>query len=188
VTIKAGRKMHSLKEIEPVKLICGFIIADDDAFAALLDILEDKFGDIQFESESFDFEHTSYYEKEMGGNLRRSFVSFSEPVKPDSLKDTKLATIGIEKRFLNDGGGRLVNIDPGLLGLANLALASTKEYSHRLYLGDGIFGEVTMLYENRNFQPLPWTYPDYRRPELIEFLIRTREDLKEHIIMLRQEG
>lgn len=173
-------------EIEPVKLFAGFIYSDIEILQEALKILENKYGPVEFESEHFDFSHTMYYKKEMGPDLKRLFVSFEKPVMPDKLKDIKNETNSIERKFLNDNGGRFVNIDPGLIGLANVILASTKEYSHRIYLGCGIYAEITLLYEDKTFHPLKWTYPDYRNSETIIFLMRVRESLKNFIIELRQ--
>jgi hypothetical protein len=179
--------MGKIKTVEPVKLISGFIYADQPAFEAALELMEERFGPVEFESGRFDFSYTTYYEKEMGPGLKRAFASFEKPILPDRLSECKLASDQVEKRFLNPAGGRIVNIDPGVVSLANLVLASTKEYSHRLYLGDGIFGEVTLLYESGTFVPLKWTYPDYQREDVIKFLIRVRDSLKEHIIAWRQK-
>lgn len=180
--------MGKLISVEPSMLISGFIFSRLDAYTTVLGLMEKKFGKVQFESETFDFSHTEYYKNEMGEGLKRGFVSFGDPVPPDRLKNIKLTTIKLEKRFLNDSGGRTVNIDPGLVGLANLVLASTKDFAHRIYLGDGIFGEVSLLFENKTFTALKWTYPDYQKPEVIEFLLRVRENLKEHIISLRRKS
>jgi len=173
--------------IEPVKLICGFIYRHRDLFEAALLKLEELFGPVEFESETFDFSHTDYYASEMGNDLKRSFVSFEKPVFPDRLREFKKMSNDIERKMLNDAGGRTINIDPGLVSLANLALASTKDFAHRLYLGDGIYGEVSMIYENKTFTSLRWTYPDYQNAEVIGFLLRVRESLKEYIITLRQK-
>jgi hypothetical protein len=183
-------KNKSIKpaRIEPVKLICGFIYRHPDTYISALEELESVFSPVEFESEKFEFTHTAYYEREMGNDLERCFVSFEKPLFPDQLSECKLATNGIEQNHLSDSGGRTINIDPGFVGLAHLALASTKDYAHRLYLSDGIYGEVSMIYENRTFIPLAWTYPDYRTEEVIRFLLRVRESLKEHIIILRQKG
>jgi len=182
----AKKKLFVQSEIEPVKLITGFIYSSKDAYVSALEELENRFGPVQFESETFPFDYTSYYCDEMGDHLMRSFVSFENPVSPDSLRESKLATNEMERRYLNENDGRLVNIDPGLVGLANLVLASTKAYTHRVYLGDGIYAEVTLLYENKAFMPLPWTYPDYRRDDILQFLLRVRENLKEYIAAKRQ--
>lgn len=179
--------MTRTSEIEPAKLIAGLIFSSQDAYTASMKLLEQKFGPIQFESEPFDFSYTDYYESEMGKLLRRQFVSFETPIVPDRLSEIKQTTNHLERKYLNDTGGRLINIDPGLVSLANLILASTKNFSHRLYLGQGIFGEVTMLYENKTFVPLRWTYPDYQRVDVIGFLLRVRDSLKESIIAFREK-
>lgn len=180
--------MLKQEALEPVKLIAGFLYSREDVLMDALDKMEAKFGPVEFESERFPFSHSEYYEKEMGPDLTRYFASFEEPITPDKLGQCKQFTVKLEQRFLGEGGGRLVNIDPGLVGLANLVLASTKEFAHRVYLGAGIYAEVSMLYEDRTFRPLPWTYPDYQREESIRFLNRVRERLKEHIILLRQKS
>ncbi len=179
--------MLKQETVEPVKLIAGFLYSRDDVFMEVLEKMEAKFGRVEFESERLPFSHTNYYEKEMGPDLTRYFASFEEPMPPDKLRQCKQATVKLEQRYLGEGGGRLVNIDPGLIGLGNLVLASTKEFAHRVYLGGGIYAEVSMIYEDRTFRPLPWTYPDYQREETIRFLNRVRESLKEHIIHLRQK-
>ncbi len=180
--------MGKLPLHEPVSLISGFIYSNIDAYVSVLNKLEGKFGPVLFESESFEFSHTKYYAQEMGDNLTRQFVSFEKPIMPDELSRAKTATNQIEEKFLNENGGRMVNIDPGLIGLANLILASTKDFAHRIYLGDGIFGEVTLIYEDRRYLALPWTYPDYKRDDVHEFLLRVRDSLKEQIISLRRKG
>jgi len=180
--------MTKQPNIEPAKLICGFLFGREESFIEALEKLESKFGRVEFESERFAFSHSKYYEKEMGPDLTRCFVSFEEAIMPDKLPECKQTTIKLEGKLLSGQGGRLVNMDPGLVGLGNLVLASTKEYAHRIYMGDGIFGEVSMIFEGQKFIPLAWTYPDYRREETIRFLKRVRDRLKEHIIHLRHEN
>ena len=72
---------------------------------------------------------------------------------------------------------RLVNMDPGYLNLSKVVLASTKDHWHRLYVGRGIFEEITLSYRRMEggFCPMQWTYPDYRDPERIAFFHRLRE-------------
>lgn len=178
--------MGKIKEAEPVKLICGLIYDTADRFEIVIGDLEKKFGPIECESEQAPFTHTGYYSEEMGEELFRSFVSFAKIINPDRLKDIKHFTNELEIKNLGSDGGRTVNIDPGIVTLSSLILASTKDFSHRIYLGDGIYGEVTLLYENKSFIPLKWTYPDYKTPVMAEFLIRVRIALMENIIELRQ--
>lgn len=72
---------------------------------------------------------------------------------------------------------RPLNLDPGYLTPAKLVLASTKDHAHRIYLRDGIFAEVTLVYRKGKWQPLEWTYPDYRRDDYQQFFTRCRERL-----------
>jgi hypothetical protein len=179
--------MPKQETVEPVKLIAGFLYSRDDILMDVLEKMEAKFGRVEFESERFSFSHSEYYKKEMGPELTRYFASFEEPVTPDKLRQFKQTTIKLEQKYLGEGGGRQVNIDPGLVSLGNLVLASTKEFAHRVYLGGGIYAEVSMIYQNGSFRTLPWTYPDYQRDETIRFMNRVRDGLKEHIILLRQK-
>lgn len=151
------------------KLIVGIIKAKDCETEKVLEILQEKFGAIDFRSQTIPFNYTHYYEKEMGQALTREWISFEHPVKAEELKSIKLTTMEIENRFKRPvhtdagrNGTRRVNIDPGYITLSNLVLASTKNYSHRIYLGNGIYAEVTLIYKNHHFHPLEWTYPDYR--------------------------
>ena len=59
-------------------------------------------------------------------------------------------------------------------------LATTKGYSHRIYLGKGIYGEVSLLYKekDRTFIPHLFTYTDYQDKKCIEMFLKAREILK----------
>ncbi len=70
---------------------------------------------------------------------------------------------------------RRVNIDPGYVSQAHLILATGKGYAHRPYLRDGIYADLTLMYRDRKFHSLPWTYPDYAGEEMIGMLDRIRE-------------
>src|SRR5437899_9932068 len=95
-----------------------------------------------------------------------------------SLAAVKHMTNRLEARWSTPQGQRRVNIDPGYLDLAKVVLASTKDHSHRLYIGDGIFAEVTLRYRQHTFQPWEWTYPDYRVPTTLAFFQQLRERYK----------
>ena len=64
-------------------------------------------------------------------------------------------------------GRRRVNVDPGILSAERLVLATGKNYIHRIYLGSGVYGDLTLIYSKGSYRPLPWTYPDYQVPETI---------------------
>jgi hypothetical protein len=56
-----------------------------------------------------------------------------------------------------------------------LILATGKGYSHRPYLRDGIYADLTLIFSDGTFRPLPWTYPDYAGRQMIGLLNRVRE-------------
>jgi hypothetical protein len=158
------------------KLICGIIANSEEMLEGSIAVLKENFGDIDRKSKIIPFDFTNYYESEMGKGLIRQWVSFINPVRENEIKDVKLKTIALEKHLAKKDGRRNVNIDPGYVSLSKLVLASTKDYSHRIYLGDGIFAEITLIYKKGAFQPLEWTYPDYRQNT--KFFEQVREGLK----------
>jgi len=70
---------------------------------------------------------------------------------------------------------RPLNLDPGYLTEAKLVLASTKDHAHRIYLGRGIYAEVTLHYQNGRWQSHDWTYPDFQRPDYHLFFSQCRD-------------
>ncbi|MDI6839505.1 MAG: DUF4416 family protein [bacterium] len=158
------------------KLICGVILAPDCELIGVKKALVDKFGLIDLESEVIPFDLTRYYEKELGAGLKRQWLSFKEFIHEENLKSIKHTTIEIERQFSRSDGTRRVNLDPGYVNLSSLVLATTKNYSHRVYLGDGIHAEVTLIYKDHHFVHLDWTYPDYRNNT--EFFNRVRNKFK----------
>jgi hypothetical protein len=117
-------------------------------------------GEPDFISPLVSFDYTQYYCAEMGENLVRRFLTMEELIRPEALPDIKHAANNIEDKFTADGK-RLVNIDPGYICQAHLILATGKGYSHRPYLRDGVYADLTLIYQDKKFGSLPWTYPDY---------------------------
>ena len=174
--------MGEVKEPKPVKLFLGLLIAKLPLLPQIYEALEKELGPIELSGELIDFTYTNYYESEMGAGLKRQFLSFRKLIAPDRLPEIKLFTNGLEKNFAEEGRRR-VNLDPGYLTAANLVLATTKNFSHRLYLGKGIYGEVTLIFKGGKFEPLPWTYPDYRSN--LDFFHEIR---RKYLAQLREEG
>ena len=143
------------------KLIIGFIYKDNKYFLESAALLKKKFGAIDYTSKEINFNFTDYYAKEMGQNLKRKFISFKRLIKPGKLANIKLFCIGIEKKLAR-GNKRMINIDPGYLNQSRLILASTKDFSHRIYLKKGAYAEITLIYTKKRFKDLEWTFPDYR--------------------------
>ncbi len=118
------------------------------------------YGQPDFISAQTPFNYTDYYCPEMGENLIRRFLSMEKLIRPEGLPDIKLATNEIEKKSARDNQRR-VNIDPGYISQAHLILVTGKGYTHRPYLRDGIYADLTLIYQDKKLCSLPWTYPDY---------------------------
>ncbi len=142
------------------RLVIGVLSTSEDSYPELFSLLEKQFGPILEMSEPVTFTFTDYYNKEMGGTPQRFFLVFERLYDPSLLAEAKLFTNKIEEKYTREGG-RTINLDPGLLSMINLILATTKNRPHRIPLKEGIFAEVTLLYEKGGFLALPWTYADY---------------------------
>lgn len=164
----------------PVKLFMGLIFSKKIDLEVLKQKLGDTFGQLGPESQIRAFDHTDYYNREMGTDLMRCFLGFKTCVNPDSLAGIKHITNRIEMQMGKLEGRkifRMINLDPGILSLSNVVLATTKNRAHRIYLGKGIYAEVTLLYSKaKGWCPLEWTYPDYRTPVANEFFQTLRND------------
>lgn len=132
-------------------------------------------------SPAFDFTETEYYQTTMGAGLKKQFLAFENPIDPERLIDCKLESNTWETQYAalkTHDEPRPLNLDPGYITLAKLVLASTKDHAHRLYLGRGIFAEITLSYRAGAWQPSQWTYPDYRRLDFQRFFLECRDLLK----------
>ena len=178
--------MSEPKIPDPVKLISSIFSGDNVLVGEAIRRLSRKFGTIDFVSEYMSFEYTGYYAKEMGDSLVRRFISFEDLVDPASLPDIKLYTNGIEKE-LSKGEKREVNIDPGYLCEAHLVLATGKKYTHRPYLRDGIYADLTLIYREGAFRPLEWTYPDYAGSEIINALVPIRRQYLMKLAKMKED-
>jgi hypothetical protein len=164
-----------MSEPRKVKLFTGMIAGGQTAlFEAVEPELEALFGQIDLVSPVWPWNHTTFYEKELGRGLLRKFVFFKSLIHPQELPAVKLKTTGLERKYLNCEHQRQINLDPGYLNAAKVVLASTKDYSHRLYLGHGIYGEVTLAYSKGAYRPFPYTYPDFRTEEYLTFFEKAR--------------
>lgn len=169
--------MGEITRPEPVKLFVGLLTSKPDILTGVERELENEFGRIDLESQLMPFDFTDYYREEMGEGIKRKFVSFKDLVDPGKLPHCKRLTNELEVNFAAKSDSDLsrpINIDPGYLGMSKVVLATTKNYSHRLYLRGGIYGEVTLQYRDGEFKPQDWTYPDYRTEEYLEFFEKVR--------------
>jgi hypothetical protein len=165
--------MGKISKTAGVKLVIGFIYKDKPVFDKLKLILQRRFGAFDFESAELDFNFTDYYAQEFGTGLKRKFASFKKPVRPEELFKAKLYTNRLEEKS-SSAGKRKINIDPGYMTLAKLVLASTKDYAHRIYLKKGIYAEITLSYKGHSFQPMEWSYPDFRTQTYLDIFNQIR--------------
>jgi len=169
--------MSQPREPMPAKLVIRFLFSDPAVQAEVLRRLESLFGPMDYLSAPGPFSYTDYYEREMGQDLRRQTAAYSELIAPVGLADAKLRTNELEKEFPG-ADGRKVNIDPGILSEERFVLATGKNFTHRIYLREGIYADLTLMYQKGAYRPLPWTYPDYREPEFIHVLGVLRKKLR----------
>lgn len=134
----------------------------DALWPEVLSGLVEIFGPLWRASEPLPFEVTSYYEPEMGGPLFRRLAMFERLIDQDRLPEFKWATAGLEKRFARPDGRRRVNLDPGMICQERLTLATFKNFTHRTYLGDCVFADVTLIWSGGDWMALPWTFRDYQ--------------------------
>jgi hypothetical protein len=157
-----------------VKLFCGFIFSDLNILHSTLIKLSKNFGTIDIVSEFLKFNFTDYYNREFGNNLIRCWVSFKTYITIDLITKIKIFTNTIENNS-SVNCNRTINVDPGYITSASVILVTTKNFSHRIYLCDGIYGEVTMIYKKGQFVKLPWTYKDYLSKPATNFFLTIRK-------------
>ena len=170
--------MGKIFKSKPVNLLIGVLVSAPGLFRQIVEILGKNFGAIDLQSDILPFIFTDYYNKEMGKGILRQFYSFEKLIMPDEIAPIKVQTNHIEESIITSGKysvKRPINIDPGYINESRLILASTKDFSHRIYLRDGIYAEVTLNYRGGRYESFPWTFPDYKSSEYHKFLLMARE-------------
>ena len=160
-----------------VRLFIAFLYNESAPIEEILRRLDDRFGDRQFSYGPVPFTWTDYYRSEMGVSLKKLYFNYRDGITRDMLPAIKIFTNNVEQSSADGRGNRRVNIDPGYVARDKAVLATTKDFYHRLYLADGIFGEVTLHYRKGKFRYFSWTYPDFRDPGVMQFLERVRSPL-----------
>ena len=158
---------------KPAKLIAGFFLKDKALAADITQDLQERLGPVDMISAWLNFDFTTYYEKEMGVLLGRRLVVFKSLIEQTQLAAIKRMTNALEHKYQRQGRRR-VNIDPGYLLAERFVLATGKNFTHRIYIGQGIYADLTLIYQKGAFHTLPWTYPDYADRRLIDFLTLVR--------------
>ena len=172
--------MWELKSPQPVKLIIGILASDQRCLTASREALAAEFGPFDLASDAWLFNQTTYYKDQTGPRILRQFVTLEEPIDPGELADCKHRTNRLEQELSRTLGGtfrRPVNLDPGIIEPSKLILASTKNFSHRIYIGKKMYAEVTLVFDKGTWRRLPYTYPDYLQLPYLEFFSEVKGKL-----------
>jgi hypothetical protein len=172
--------MGTIRLPKKVALLCSVCYSIAELKDQALDNLQLLYGPLWRASDPLTFTHTHYYEKEMGGDLKKLYVIFAEPIDPIDLAKIKHSTNALEQQWC-EGGNRKINLDPGYIELAKLVLASTKNFSHRIYIGEGIYGDVQLVWQAGRFRANPWTYPDYQEKSVVTFFDTIRKEYQKKL-------
>ena len=176
--------MWTLKKPEPVKLIVGILACDEQAVIAAVDMIKAEFGVCDLESPVWPFKHTEYYAEETGKEIVKKFVAIEKLILPDELADIKLKTNKMEEKLAAKLGGNLsrpVNLDPGYIEPSKLVLASTKNFSHRIYIGKKIWAEVTLIFSKGQWKGFEYSFPDHKEDRYHGFFSQVREKLVQQL-------
>ncbi len=169
---------------DKVKLIYNFFYREYDFLKEALSRLTLAHGHIEARLEPIPFQHTTYYEQEMGGSLMKSMASFASLVDRNTLIAVKHEAERIERELAESHGTpdeRPVNIDPGLLMPEKFVLSTAKNFPQRIYLDRGVYAELTLIYRHGRFEALPWTYTDYLESPVLRFLEKARHRLLDQL-------
>jgi len=180
--------MWQINKPEPVKLIIGILAADKDCLTSAVKAITTEFGKSDLISDAFEFYQTDYYKDEAGENILRQFVSFTELIDPGRLASIKHKTNEIEEllaKKLDTPLPRPVNLDPGIIEPSKLVLASTKNFSHRIYIGDSMYAELTLSFCKGKWNGFQYTFPDFKEDRYHGFLSKVREKLVDQIRHLK---
>ena len=150
---------------KPCAYYCGFIWSRRERLEACVEQSEALWGPVLDRSEDFEFAETAYYHSEMGPGLRRTYYLYRTLLAdPSTLIERKHQAARFEEASQEEGR-RAVNLDPGYFNGHQLVIATFKDYAHRIYLGRGVYAHLEYLFRNGEPVLLPWTYPDFRRPD-----------------------
>ena len=176
--------MWELKEPKPAKLIIGILAANRQCLHTAVEALTSKFGRTDFVSNVWQFTQTDYYKDQTGEHILRQFVSTEHLIAPALLAKIKHRTNKLEQKLAAKLAlplPRPVNLDPGIIEPSKLILASTKNYSHRIYIGKKMYAEATLIFDRGHWRPFDYTYPDYKQQCYFDFFDKVRTRLLEQL-------
>ncbi len=176
--------MGFVKQHPPCLQLIAAFSRHDSALEWLWQRVAARLSPIAMLSPVFPFTESSYYRSTMGDQLKKQFAILTRWYEPADLAKHKLMMCAWESVLAESFSfdvERPLNIDPGYMSMTKLVLASTKNREHRIYLRDGIYAEVTLAFRDQQWQPFPWTYPDYQRDDFRVFFHEGRKHLAKNV-------
>lgn len=173
--------MGEIFRYQPHKLIVAALISSERDAGSVREIVHEAFGDTDDELPARPFTFSRYYDKEMGDGILRALYSIDGLVDPETLAGLKERSNRLERAWARPDGSRTLNLDPGLLSLSRVILATTKASAHRVPLRDGLHAEITLLYRHGAYRALEWTYPDFQSEAFVSWLARVRRRYHEQL-------
>ena len=167
-------------QLTSVKLVAAVLYQEDRFLHDAYERLENTFSKIDIQGQFYPFQVSDYYEQEMGADLKRGVISFEKLVHPGFLAESKLKTRELEQNLAN-AGSRRVNIDIGYLDLYKVVLASFKARSNKLYVSDGVWADIVLVFEKGQFGTLQWGFPDFKSGIYNEALVSIRNRYKQQL-------
>ncbi len=166
--------MGAIKQPKDSLLFFGIMYSDERLAKKALAILIERYGEVAEESDEFDFYFTKFYQDEFGDGLKKRFVLFGKPIARGELSEMKVFGNEVEGTFAKDGK-RMINLDPGYVTEHNVVLASCKEFPHRVYIGNGIYAEVEMMFKKDGVEYPAYAYSDYKTELAKKFFLDARK-------------
>jgi len=164
--------------VDPVKLFTALLYREEGPLGEARKLLSESFGEEDYRSAPVLFDHTGFYEKEMGAPLYRVFISYARLVNPYELASAKLVAARIEEKLADSRGCRRVNIDPGILDYQKVVLASFKHQGQKIYLDHGVWADLTLYYRKGGWSFFEWTFPDFKAGVYDKILLEIRRIYK----------
>lgn len=160
--------------VAPVKLFVVTLHSDPAVLQSASSDMIDAFGPSDWQSEDFPFDVTNYYENEMGKGLLRKFYSFQKLIMPDEIAEIKILTNELENKYRNEKGRR-INLDPGYLDTYKVVLASTKFGGQKIYVGKGIYADMSLVMYKGQWESFAWGFPDFKSRRYDAVLSKIRD-------------
>lgn len=163
-------------KIEKAKPIVGILTSKVELLDEIIKELSEYFGAADIIGEWIPFDHTNYYEDEMGKNLKRSFVSFERLIQPFCANNFKPHTAKIEDKFRKNGK-RTINLDAGYLDANKVVLMTGKHGGHKIAISSCVWADMLLWY-NKGWVAFPWAFPDFRDGKLFPLFTKMRTHFK----------